>query len=142
VERNADSLHSAGQKCFQLLPLWVTIGWALIALVVYLSLTSSPPEVLEFAFADKVKHLLAYSVLMGWFGQLYPSVKQQAFWAFIFCLLGIMMEFGQDWGGQRTFDVFDMLANGCGVLLAWWLGRKWLAGTLLRIDHALSRWMG
>ena len=122
--------------------LWASIGWALIALVIYLSLTPSPPEIIEFAFADKLKHLLAYGVLMGWFSQLYPATKSQLFWALVFCLLGVAMEFGQDWGGQRTFDVFDMLANGSGVLLAWWLGRKWLAGSLLRVDYALSRWLG
>lgn len=140
--RNIDSLSSTDQNHFQLLPLWVTIGWALIAFVIYLSLTASPPEILEFAFADKLKHLLAYSVLMGWFGQLYPAAKLQLFWALAFCLLGVVMEFGQDWGGQRTFDVADMLANSCGVLLAWWLGRRWLAGCLLRVDRTLSRWQG
>lgn len=127
---------------FQCFWLWVSIGWALIALVIYLSLTASPPEILEFAFADKLKHLLAYSVLMGWFAQLYPERKRQLVWAIAFCLLGIAMEFAQGWGGQRTFDVADMLANGCGVLLAWWLGKKWLAGSLLRVDHVLSRLLG
>lgn len=124
---------------FQFFPLWITIGWALVALVVYLSLTTSPPEMLEFTYADKIKHLLAYGVLMGWFSQLYPSIKQQLFWALVFCLLGISMEFAQGWGGQRTFDIADMLANACGVLLAWWLVNNWLAGSLLRIDHELLR---
>lgn len=127
---------------FHYFQLWHLLGWILIATVVYLSLTSSPPEILEFAFADKLKHLLAYGVLMGWFGQLYSGAKPQLLWALGFSLLGVAIEFAQGWGGQRTFDVADMLANGLGVLLAWWLGRKWLAGSLLRIDHVLSRWRG
>lgn len=131
-----------GSSEFQHFWLWVVIGWALIVLVIYLSLTANPPEILEFAFADKLKHMLAYSVLMGWFGQLYSSAKHQLVWVAVFCLLGVMMEFGQDWGGQRTFDVADMLANSIGVVLAWWLVKNWLAGSLLRVDYVLSRWLG
>jgi len=63
--RNTDSLLSVSPNSFRLRPLWMSIGWALIALIVYLSLTANPPEVFEFAFADKLKHLFAYSVLMG-----------------------------------------------------------------------------
>ena len=129
----------AAVSSFRYFQLWRLLGWVLIAAVVYFSLTSSPPEILEFAFADKLKHLLAYGVLLGWFVQLYPSRKWQLVWVVVFCLLGIVMEFAQGWGGERTFDIADMLANGGGILLAWWLSNKWLVGSLLRVDHALSR---
>ncbi len=118
----------------------MSIGWALITLIVYLSLTSSPPGALEFAHADKLKHLLAYSVLMGWFTQLYLSLKVQLVWALAFSLLGVAMEFAQGWSGYRVFDVADMAANSLGVLLGWWLSSRWLAGSLLHVDSALSRW--
>ena len=121
--------------------LWVSIGCALVSLIVYLSLTPGPPKVIEFAFADKLEHLLAYGILMGWFGQLYLSWKSQLVWVLAFCLLGVGMEFAQGWGGHRFFDVADMAANSLGVLLGWWLGSRWLAGSLLRIDHILSRWL-
>lgn len=122
--------------------LWASAGWILVALVIYFSLTPSPPEVIEFAFADKLEHLFAYGVLMGWFGQLYPSLKLQLAWALVFCLLGVGMEFAQGWSGHRFFDTADMAANSLGVLLGWWLSNRWLAGSLLVVDHALSRWLG
>lgn len=125
---------------FQWYRLWISIGWALITLIVYLSLTVSPPEILEFAFADKLKHLFAYSVLMGWFTQLYPSLKARRVWALALFLLGVAVEFIQGWSGYRFFDVADMAANSLGVLLGWWLSTKWLAGSLLRVDSVLSRW--
>ncbi len=140
LRRNTDSLLPVSQNSFQLFPLWLTIGWVLIALIVYLSLTASPPEVFEFAFADKLKHLFAYSVLMGWFTQLYPSLKARGVWALALFLLGVAVEFIQGWSGYRFFDVADMAANSLGVLLGWWLSTKWLAGSLLRVDRVLSRW--
>ena len=137
--RNTDLLPPVSPNNFQLLPLWVSIGWGLLALIVYFSLTASPPEILEFAFADKLKHLFAYSVLMGWFTQLYPSLKVQLVWVVAFFLLGVTMEFVQGWSGYRFFDLADMAANLLGVLLGWWLSTRWLAGSLFRVDHALSR---
>lgn len=115
------------------------MGWGLMVLMVYLSLTFDPPVVLEFAYADKLKHLFAYGVLMGWFGQLYISVRLQAGWAAALALLGVVLELLQGWGGVRFFDIADMLANGLGVGLGWWITRGWLAGVLLRVDCALGR---
>ncbi|MDT8384898.1 MAG: VanZ family protein [Gammaproteobacteria bacterium] len=125
---------------FRFFLLWLLIGWALVAVVLFLSLTPSPPEVLDFTFADKLEHLLAYSVLMGLFGQLYGSLRQQLLWALGFCLMGIALEFAQGWGGHRFFDVADMAANTLGVLLGWWLVRRWLAGSLLTVDAYLARY--
>ena len=127
---------------FHYLPLWRLLGWGLIASVIYLSLTASPPEILEFAFADKLEHLLAYAVLMGWFGQLYVTKPAQLAWAVGFCLLGVTLEFAQGWGGVRFFDVWDMAANALGVLLGWWLTRGVFAGFLQRVDNAVSHFLG
>ena len=102
---------------FRYLLLWVVVGWTLIGLVLYLSLTSDPPQIVDFPFADKLKHFFAYSVLMGWFCQLYVSSKRQLFLAIAFCLMGISLEFIQDWGGQRYFEFADMAANTAGVFL-------------------------
>jgi hypothetical protein len=124
---------------FRLFTLWIAIGWALVGVVVYLSLTANPPEIADFAFADKFEHLLAYGVLMGWFGQLSTSFGRQRWWALAFCLMGIVLEVFQGLGGYRVFDYGDMLANVLGVGLGWWLTRGWLAGVLLHIDAALSR---
>ena len=122
--------------------MWLLISWALIATVLFLSLTPSPPEVLTFAFSDKLEHLFAYSVLMGWLGQLYASTRQQILLAVGFCLMGVALEFVQGWGGHRFFDVADMAANTLGVLLGWWLTRTLFAGILRRVDRSISRLLG
>ena len=127
---------------FQYFWLWASIGWILIATIVYLSLTPSPPEALNFAFSDKLEHLFAYSVLMGWLGQLYVSTRQQILLAIGFCLMGVALEFVQGWGGHRFFDVADMAANTFGVLLGWWLTRTGFAGFLLQADQSISRLLG
>ena len=114
----------------------------MVGIVLYLSLVPSPPEVLDFTFSDKFEHFFAYAVLMGWFAQLYIPKSRQIFIAVALCLLGISMEFIQGWGGHRFFDVADMAANSLGVLLGWWLSSRWLAGCLLRVDRALSLWLG
>jgi VanZ family protein len=108
-------------------------------MVIFLSLIPSPPDVLDFASSDKLEHLFAYSVLMGWSGQLYVSTRQQILWAVGFCLMGVTLEFVQGWGGYRFFDVADMVANSLGVLLGWWLTRAVFAGFLLRLDQSISR---
>lgn len=122
--------------------LWRLAGWGLVSIVLYLSLVPGPPKALDFAFSDKFEHFFAYSLLMGWFGQLYVLRLRQIFIAVALCLMGITVEFAQGWGGHRFFDMADMVANSLGVLLGWWLSNRWLAGSLLRIDHVLSRWLG
>lgn len=118
---------------------WLHIGWIMVLLVIYLSLTASPPQVPKFQFSDKFEHLLAYFMLMGWFGQLYPAFSRQIISALGFVLMGILLEFVQGWSGYRMFEVQDMLANTTGVLLGWWLTRTGCAGWLQQFDRLLAR---
>jgi len=121
------------------LPIWILIGWLMLSLVVYLSIISKPPTILEFSSADKLEHLVAYSILMGWFTQIYTSRNKRIFMAIQFCLLGISLEILQGWGGHRFFEYMDMLANTAGVFLGWWISSKVCAGWLARFDQFLSR---
>ena len=132
-------LISANASNFYYYPLWMVTGWIMIGLVLYLSLTPSPPDVLDFSFADKLEHLFAYSMLMIWFSQLYNSRKHQLLLAAIFCLMGISLEYLQGWGGHRYFEYSDMVANTAGVFLGWWLSHNLCAGWLVRVDQALFR---
>lgn len=118
---------------------WLCVGWAMVLLVIYFSLTANPPQVPKFQFSDKLEHLLAYFILMGWFGQLYPALSQQIISALSFVLMGILLEFIQGWSGYRMFDLLDMMANASGVLLGWWLTRRWCAGWLQQFDRLLAR---
>jgi len=121
----------------RLRPLWLLCGWAMLALVVWLSLTGDPPEVVDFPFVDKVEHLLAYAILMGWFGQIYAVTRSQRGWLIGLALMGIAIEYLQGWSGVRFFDPADMLANTLGALLGYWLTRGPLEGVLARVDSRL-----
>ncbi|NNL06456.1 MAG: hypothetical protein HKO86_01940, partial [Gammaproteobacteria bacterium] len=47
--------------------LWLFIGYALVAMVIYLSLTSSPVHIdTELPYQDKLFHALAYFALTFW----------------------------------------------------------------------------
>ena len=97
----------------------LAIGWALVAAIVWLSLTPAPLE-LDVEDGDKLGHLAGYGALMFWFAQLYA---RRASWAAGFIALGVALEFVQGWLGYRSFERYDMLANGAGVLLGWGAAR-------------------
>jgi hypothetical protein len=94
---------------------WRAGGYALVALVVWLSLAPRPPE-LAMDHGDKVQHLLAYGGLMLWFGQLYAGRARRVA-ALALVALGIALEALQGLTGYRSVDAFDMGANAAGVLL-------------------------
>jgi len=113
---------------------WLALGYLLVLIVIYLSLTATPPPLPSFEYSDKAGHLLAYASLTGWFGQLYTRVKTQI-WIFLaFCLMGVSLEFIQGMGETRVFEYADMLANSIGAALGWLLTRTLMAGSLLRFE--------
>ena len=61
-------------------PLWLVLGWAMVAVIIWLSLTPSPPKV-DFEHSDKVGHFLAYGSLMFWFAQLYIARRTRLAYA-------------------------------------------------------------
>jgi len=116
--------------------LWLAIGWGLVGLVIYLSLTPRPLE-LQVANGDKYSHLLAYFVLMGWFQQLYPGSLGRLLLLMLFMGMGTGIEFLQGMSGVRFFDPADMLANALGALLAWALGWTGFRTLLYRVEERL-----
>lgn len=98
--------------------LWIAGGWAIAAVIVWLSITPSPPKI-DIDEGDKLGHLLAYGTLMFWFCQLYAGRGARAAHAAGFALMGVALEFVQDALGYRSYDVYDMLANTVGVALGW-----------------------
>ena len=97
---------------------WQAIGLALIALVIYLSLTPDP-IVLPGERGDKYGHVIAYGTLMFWFAQLHMRIAVRVIWALIFIAMGIGLEFEQGLTDYRTFEVQDMVADAMGVLVGW-----------------------
>ena len=89
----------------------------MVGVIVWLTLTPSPPKV-DFEASDKVGHLLGYGVLMFWFAQLYAG-RTRLLYAAGFTAMGIALEFVQGELRYRTYEVFDMYANGLGGLFGW-----------------------
>lgn len=116
-------------------PVWLAVGWLLIAVVIWLSLIPNPPQTPEIPFGDKLNHLLAYAVLMGWFGQLYRRPLMRLGYAFSFVLLGVVLEITQGMGGYRWFEVADAVANTAGVVLAFVALRLGADRVLYRVER-------
>ncbi len=112
--------------------LWVTVGWLLVALVVWGSLTPSPPEALP-AESDKLEHVVSYLVLALWFGGIY-SGRARSGYALAFVAMGVGLEFLQQAGGVRQLEVQDMLANAFGAGLGWLLSQLPGAGIPARLE--------
>ena len=98
---------------------FVALGWALVAFVVWGSLTPSPPSFdMHFDQADKLEHAFAYASIMFWFAQLYARKPVRLAYAIGFVALGIALEFIQGQVG-RDFELADMAADAAGVALGW-----------------------
>ncbi len=98
-------------------PFWLMVGYALVAYVIYSSLTPSPIE-MDINNFDKYAHTFGYFVLMGWFMQIYHTRKAVLISAVALVFMGVSLEFVQGMTGYRYFDLNDMLANSFGVFLA------------------------
>ena len=94
----------------------VAAGWALVAAIVWLSVTPAPVPT-GFDEGDKLQHIAAYGALMFWFCVLYRPFRVRALYAAGFIAMGIALEFVQRWLGYRSFEVADMAANTAGVAL-------------------------
>lgn len=117
---------------------WLTIGWILVFLVCYFSLTSTPPKIdIKFEHLDKLEHMLSYLVLMTWFAQLYQTEQSRIYYALLFIVMGIMLEVLQGLGGIRFFEYMDMLANTTGVILGYLLTKGKLKDLLLSFESRL-----
>jgi len=119
--------------------LWLTIGYALVALVVFLSLTSNPVDLeLNFPYEDKVFHAFAYFILMAWFSQIYHDRFQRNMIAVVFVFMGMTLEYLQDFDANRYFEFADMIANATGVALGFSIALTGAKNILLKIEKALS----
>ena len=98
--------------------LCVGVGWAMVAAVVWLSVTTAPPKI-DLQQGDKLGHFIAYGSLMFWFSKLYVEKSARLAYAAGFMAMGVALEFIQGWLGYRTYEVYDMYANTLGVLLGW-----------------------
>jgi len=117
---------------------WVAIGFALVGLLVVLSLIPAPPTPLGFQGADKLEHLAGYALLMTWFMQIYHARAVRAWVAGALVVLGFVIEVLQGLSALRYFDYLDAAANAAGVLLAWWLVRPPFSRVLWQLEQRFA----
>jgi VanZ family protein len=112
----------------------------MVLLLSYFSLVPNPPEFnIELKHFDKVRHFIAYFILMFWFSQLYKTVNVRIFYVLFFILLGVVLEILQGLGGVRYFEYYDMLANTLGVVFAWIITKGRLNQLLLFVENKLVK---
>lgn len=99
---------------------WRLIGILLVLVIIFLSLQPNPMDMSGVEFGDKWGHLVAYGTLMAWFGLIVVR-SRQIWFASVFVLLGVSLEFIQGQTGYRSFDLMDMAANSLGVMLGYGL---------------------
>ena len=120
--------------------LWLGIGWLMVIMMCYLSLTSNPPDFnIEFEYIDKVGHFASYFVLMLWFAQLYKTLSARLFYFLFFVFMGIVLEVLQGLGGVRFFEYYDMVANTLGVVVAWFITKGRLNNLFVSFEKSVTR---
>ena len=116
--------------------LWLTIGYMLVGLVLYLSLTSSPVDIdLDIDYQDKIFHAFAYFTLMFWFAQIYHNKFWRHGFAIAFVLMGAGLEYLQSFDPERYYELADMAANTTGVVLGLLLTLTSAKNILLNIEN-------
>ncbi len=119
--------------------LWLAIGYALVLLVVFLSLSSDPVELeMDFPDQDKFFHALAYFGLMAWFAQIYHDKFQRNMIALVFIFMGVTLEYLQSFDPNRYFEYADMVANSVGVALGFVVALTGAKNILLKLEKVVS----
>ncbi|MBI5074989.1 MAG: VanZ family protein [Nitrospirae bacterium] len=111
---------------------------ALVAAVIYLSLTDTFLDYLQIENDLKPGHIIAYAILMFYFAQLIINSRIGWFIAGFFVLMGIVLEYLQGMSGYRTFSYYDMFANCMGVSIGFIVSKTPLVNTLEHIDRKIA----
>ncbi len=117
--------------------LWLAFGLLLVSGVTYASVASVPQQVTSLVLNDKLTHVVVYAGLMGWFAQIFRHDLTRLIFVFLLIAMGIGIEFLQAANPSRQFEVLDMVANTCGVVLAWALAYTWVGTVLWRVESFL-----
>lgn len=118
--------------------LWLSIGFGLVGLVVYLSLTPHPIQTADIGGIG-FGHFLAYFVLQLWFAQVFQRWPIRGAIAVGFVLMGVGLEYLQGMTTYRVFDPADMLDNTLGVGAGLAMAATPLGLTLARLERWMAR---
>lgn len=103
--------------------MWKLLFWVIFTLLLYLTLTPSPPKPISLNQIDKLYHLCAFAGFTFIFKTAFKRVKP----VIIFLLsasLGIMIEVLQYYIPNRGFSLADMLADIAGVCIGFYFAGK------------------
>lgn len=117
--------------------LWLILGWAMVSAVVIMSVVPSPDVLVPLPASDKLVHLLAYSVLMLWFGCIYAPGKRYLILGLILMLIGVILELLQGMTPYRYFEYKDMIVNGLGVFIGWSLSLTRVSSFLIFVEQRI-----
>jgi len=138
---NGSSAGAIAAQKLRFAPLWFVIGIGLIAAICFMSVISVPAEVKQFMLNDKLLHVGVYGCLMGWFAQIFRHDVTRLLLAAAFVLMGVGMEYIQSMVPSRKFEVLDMIANTCGIVLAWALAYTWMGSILGWFEKNCLGWL-
>jgi VanZ family protein len=99
------------------LAIYQALGLLYLAALLWLSLSHAPPKGPALPYADKAGHLLAYGLLMAWWGQVAWQPRWRWGLALGFIAFGGVIEVLQGLGGVRQAEWADAAANAVGVVL-------------------------
>jgi hypothetical protein len=121
---------------------WLALGAALMLTVAALALLPAARQLNAMALAlpqgDKLLHVLAFAVLMGWWGNLYRHARQRLGVAAACLLFGLLIECAQWPHAPEDASMWDLAADALGLGIGALLLRTPLAGVLARAE----RWLG
>ncbi|HEX5048757.1 MAG TPA: VanZ family protein [Gammaproteobacteria bacterium] len=115
--------------------LWLLTGLVLVAAVAVAELIPGP-AVPNLGVSDKIEHASAYFVLTLWFAGLYRRHALPLVAVVLFAL-GFALDLLQLTTKTRFFELYDVLANGCGILAALVLALLFLGGWCQRVERLL-----
>ena len=113
--------------------LWVIPGLALVLAVAVAELIPGP-MLPKIGVSDKLEHASAYFALMLWFAGIYRRQTLPLVALGLFAL-GFLLDVLQLTTKTRSFELYDVLANGCGILAALVLAVLLTGGWCQRVER-------
>lgn len=117
---------------------WLVLGLVLMALVACTALLPATRRLTGLALmlpqGDKLLHGLAFTALMGWWGNVWRRRRARLVAAAACLLFGVLIECAQWPYSPDDADPFDVLADALGIGLGLLLLRTPLADVLARSE--------
>lgn len=93
------------------------LSWAWLLSIAYLSLTPQTGLPISFNHIDKILHFGSYSLATLLALLAYPDIKKFHLLTTLF-IYSFLIEIGQLFIENRFFELYDLLANFTGILIA------------------------